>query len=755
MIGNDFRSVVEDWIRGSGFRGRALDVRILPAREAQYGDLDPPLHPSLAEQLGHKGITRLYSHQARAVDLVRSGNHTVIVSGTASGKTLCYQIPIAEAGLADRAATSLLIFPTKALAQDQLGSIRALKLPNMVVSTYDGDVPRSERSQVRKRANVILTNPDMLHYGILPNHRLWGNFLSRLSHVVIDEMHYLRGIFGSHTAHIIRRLRRLAQSYGADPTLVLTSATIGNPTELAQDLCGSAVSLVDEDGSPAGERLVVVWDPPLENGKRGGRRSPIAETVDLYVDLVRRGVKTIAFGRSRRATELIHIQAAERLGRRSKNISPYRGGYTPADRRDIEEKLFSGKLTGISATNALELGVDIGGLDAALLCTFPGTIASFRQQSGRAGRASDMSLVVLVPGQDALDRYFTHYPDELFNRPPEAAVVNPSNPSILDHHLACAAHEAPLEQSDQSFFGEDLWESTARLVGEGRLQFAGERLAWSGRRSPAHGRSLRSSDARVFSVFDIEARRPLGVIDWERAFWEAHDGAIYLHKGRTYLVESIDPRRLEIRVRQAYTDYYTEPRVDKNLSVLEVIKERKLGYLDSFLGSVVVSSHVMGYRKTYRRTKGDKNRIIPLDHPPTEITTESFWLTFAPGVLDRADIDERQIPSALHAAEHAMIAMMPLFAICDRSDIGGLSTRYHAHSGQATIFLHEGYEGGAGIAAVAFPDAEKLVRATIAALSRCPCASGCPSCVQSPKCGNFNEYLSKSGAKRLLTAAVP
>ena len=754
MASTDFRDLVSGWEKSERFPGDLVHARIFPARPARFEDLDPPLDPTLSERLAGKGIGRLYGHQARAIRSIRAGTHTVVVSGTASGKTLCYQAPIAERMLEVGTSTALLIFPTKALAQDQLGSIQALSLPQMKVSAYDGDLPREQRSRVRRRANVILTNPDMLHYGILPNHGLWKDFLSRLGHVVIDEMHYLRGMFGSHTANIIRRLRRLAAHYGADPTFVLTSATIGNPVDLAERLCGLDVSLVDSDDSATGERMVAIWNPPLKE-ESAGRRSSIAETTDLYVDLVRRGVHTIAFGRSRRATELIHVNAARRLGADAARISPYRAGYTARDRRDIEARLFSRELVGISATNALELGVDIGGLDAALLCTFPGTISSFRQQAGRAGREQDMALVVLVAGEDALDQYFVHHPDELFGRTPEAAVVNPTNPNVMDYHLSCAAHELPLGWRDRPVFGDDLWESGARLVGEGELRVEDRRLLWAGRRSPAHGRSIRSSDARSFSIYDVDSRRVIGEVDWDRAFSDAHEGAVYLHQGRTYLVEELDVAGLEVRARSARVDYYTEPHVQKALDVLGVSEQGRVGAMGSFLGPVRVSAHVLGYRRKYRmRDRGNDRRTIPLELPPTQIETDAFWFTVPASVMDRAGIDRREAPGSLHAAEHTMIAMLPLFAICDRSDIGGLSITHHPQTGEATIFIHEGYRGGSGIAPVAYPAGEELVEATVAALTRCRCVSGCPSCVQSPKCGNFNEPLSKGGARRLLSAAL-
>lgn len=754
MAETDFRRLVDGWRRRPSFEGEPVHVRVLPARPACFEDLDPPLGEALSGLLAAQGVTRLYSHQARAVRRIREGRHVVLVSGTASGKTLCYQIPIAERILEDPSRTALLLYPTKALAQDQLRSLRRLEAPGLAAFTYDGDLPPDQRPRVRKNANVILTNPDMLHYAVLPHHGLWGSFLSRLDYVVIDEIHYLRGMFGSHTAQIVRRLRRLAAHYGARPTFALTSATIGNPAQLADRLTGLEASLVEGDGAPTGERVAALWNPPLEDAERGLRRSPLYEAVDLYVDLVRRGVHTIVFGRSRKTAELIHINAARRLGGLADRIAPYRAGYRADDRRRTERRLFSGELTGITATNALELGIDVGGLDAALLCTFPGTVSSYRQQAGRAGRSTGMSLVVLVAGEDALDQYFMHHPGELFERPPEAAVVNPSNPSVLDGHLACAAHELPLTHDDREYFGEDLEEAAPRLVGGGGLRQRGGRLHWTGHRSPAHLISLRSSDRRTFVVYDAASGRRLGELEWERAFSDAHEGAVYLHMGRTYLIERIDLAEREIRARQTRVNFYTQPNIDKDLQVLEVEQKGRAGALGHYLGRVKVASQVTGFRRRYRRGRRGDRRTRPLDLPPVEIETQAFWLTAPEELLERAGLDNRLASGALHAAEHTMIAMLPLFALCDRSDIGGLSTRRHPDADGAVFFIHDGYQGGAGIAPAAYAVGEELAAATLETLRRCPCSAGCPSCVQSPKCGNFNENLSKEGARRLLAAAL-
>ena len=754
MAGTDFLKLVERWQASSSFDGDLVCTQLVPAREARFEDLVPPLSGTLTERLAERGITGLYRHQTRAVRNIRQGSHVVLVSGTASGKTLCYQIPILEQVLEDPTRTALLMYPTKALAQDQLGSLRRFGIPGLAASTYDGDLPPGRRSRVRRTANVVLTNPDMLHYGILPNHRLWESFLSRLDHVVIDEMHYLRGVFGSHSARIVHRLRRLAAHYGAKPTFVLTSATIGNPAELASSLTGLDMTLVEGDASPAGERLLVLWNPPLEDPETGVRRSPVYEAAHLYVDLVRRGIHTIVFGRSRKTTELIHIESARRLGELADRIAPYRAGYTARDRREIERRFFSGELVGVTATNALELGIDVGGLDAALLCTFPGTISSYRQQSGRAGRSNDMSLVVLIAGEDALDRYFMRHPDELSARRPESAVINPDNKRILDVHVSCAAHELPLTLSDRQYFGEELEETVRGLVVRGSLQHREGKLHWTGRRSPAHQTSLRSSDNRSLTVYNVLTKRVIGELDWARALSDAHEGAVYLHQGSTYLVERMDLRRREILTRPGRVGYYTEPYIEKDLGVVDTERARRIGLMACHLGRVRVASHVVGFRRRFRKGSGAGREITRLDLPPVEIETQAFWFTLTDSVLERADLRSRETPGALHAAEHTMIAMMPLFAICDRTDIGGLSTSYHPDTGGPAIFIHDGYDGGAGIATAAYETGEELVAATLEALLRCPCSSGCPSCVQSPKCGNFNEPLSKIGAIRLLDTSL-
>ncbi len=745
----DLAAIPREWAADPDLEGDLEDLRCVPARGAVYAELDPPVPPLLRTQMTRRGIERLYRHQVRAVGLLREGHDTVMVAGTASGKTLAYQIPVIETALAGD-GTALLLYPTKALAQDQLRSFRDFAIPDVRAETYDGDTPTDDRRRIRRQANVVLTNPDMLHVGILPHHGGWADFLSRLRYVVVDEMHTLRGIFGTHVAFILRRLRRLCAHYGSDPTFAFTSATIGNPAELAAALAGKAVEVVDDDLSPRGEQWVALWNPAVTDPVAGRRRSATTTATDLWVDLVRRGVHTIVFTRSRKATELIYRWAVDRLGPGGRDlVAPYRAGYLAGQRRDVERRLFSGELVGVVATNALELGIDVGGLDAAILTGFPGTISAFRQQAGRAGRRRDDSLVALVAGEDALDQYFMTHPDELFTRPPERVVVNPSNPFVLEAHLGCAAYELPLGLDDRDVFGPELEEAVARLVKAGDLRLRDGRLHWARRQRPARTIDIRTAGGTRYTIF--ADGRPLGVLDEARAFRDAHPGAVYLHQGETYVVEGLDTRLGEVRVRADDVGFYTQPKQDIDLQVLDEEATRTVRRAPLHLGRVRVESRVVAYQQR-KLGSGEVIDTFPLDLPPTSLETQSFWLTLSEDLL--AGIDEDELAGALHAAEHAMIAMLPLTAVCDRWDVGGLSTPWHPDTGRATIFIYEAYPGGAGISPVAFASGRDLVAATAEAIRRCPCAAGCPSCVQSPKCGNFNEPLAKAAALALLDTVL-
>ena len=743
--------VVAAWQDDPETAARLAHIESIPSRAAIFEALSPPLPDPLRRALAERGIDRLYRHQANAIRRARRGDHTVVVAGTASGKSLCYQAPIVEAALADRRSTALLMFPTKALTQDQYRSLYALGIPEVSPAVYDGDTDRDTRAWVRRNANTVLTNPDMLHIGILPNHGRWATFLRGLKYVVVDEVHVLRGIFGSHVANVLRRLRRIAAHYGADPTFLACSATIGNPAELTSQLCGVDVGAVEQDTSPTGAKRYVLWNP--EQDDDGGRRSALGEATDVFVDLVRSGHHTIAFSRSRKATELMYRWARDRLDPSlADRIAPYRGGYLAKERRQVEERLSSGDLLGVTATNALELGIDVGGLDAAVITTFPGTIASFRQQAGRAGRTLDESLAVLVAGEDALDQWYVTNPADLFGRPAEAAVVNPTNPEVLGAHAGCAAHELPLVPDDRAYFGEDLEEIAAHLVAAGDLVPRNGRLFWTRRARPAPGVGLRTSGAPPYSIVDDNGEL-LGTVDESRAFSQVHPGAVYLHQGEGHVVEELDTGLRTAVVRRGEPGWYTEPQVETWLDVVEITERSSVGRLPHRLGIVEVERHVVGFKR-----KSIRDRSVmgyePLDLPPTRFSTQAFWWEVPDDLIEAAGVGGPRLAGTLHAAEHTAIAMLPLYAICDRWDIGGLSTPHHPEAGGAAWFIYDGYPGGAGIAPIGFAAGRRHLEATLAALRSCGCAEGCPSCVQSPKCGNFNEPLDKAGAIALLTTTL-
>ncbi|MBU1865244.1 MAG: DEAD/DEAH box helicase [Actinobacteria bacterium] len=744
--------VLAAWAADPEISDRIAHVESVAAHDAIFEDLDPPMAAPLAAALAERGIERLYRHQAQAIKRARAGIHTVVVAGTASGKSLVYQVPIAEAALVNRKATSLLLFPTKALTQDQYRSLYGLRLAPLVPAVYDGDTDQETRAWVRRHANVVLTNPDMLHIGILPHHARWATFLARLEYVVIDEVHVLRGIFGSHVANVLRRLRRLAAHYGANPTFLASSATIGNPAELAGRLVGVPFEQVDQDTSPAGTKHYVLWNPEKDEAGEG-RRSALAETTDVFVDLVRRGKHTIAFTRSRKGTELVYRWARERLGGDlGARIAPYRAGYLAEDRRRTEERLFSGELLGVTATNALELGIDVGGLDAAVLTTFPGTIASFRQQAGRAGRTLEESLAVLVAGEDALDQWFMRHPDRLFSRPSEAAVVNPVNPDVLGAHAGCAAYELPLGNEDVEYFGEELEELLPALVDRGELRPRGRRMYWGPRQAPAPGIDIRSAGGTPYSIVDQDGS-VIGTVDEGRAFQQVHPGAVYLHQGDSYLVEELNLGGRVARVALGEVDFYTQPHRETDLWVRARRRHTRVGRFTVAHGIVEVSDRVTAYKKKSIRD-GSVLGHETLDLPSRTFETQAFWVTVPDGLMDQAGVGHLDQPGTLHAAEHTAIAMLPLFAICDRWDVGGLSTPFHPDAGGPVWFIYDGYPGGAGISPIGFERSDEHLRATLAALRECDCSAGCPSCVQSPKCGNFNDPLDKAGAIRLLAAGL-
>jgi len=739
--------------------------------------------PDLVAALGARGIAAPWEHQATAAALAHAGRHVVLATGTASGKSLAYQLPALSGLIKDPRATVLYLSPTKALAADQLRALIRLGIDGVRPATYDGDTAREEREWVRQHSRFVLTNPDMLHHALLPGHARWATFLRRLSYVVIDECHTYRGVFGSHVAHVLRRLRRIAAQYGGSPTFILASATSGDPADTATRLTGVPVEAVVEDASPRGAVTFALWEPPLvpaetvsqfsESTPAGSdgsaewdielppvRRSALRETADLLTDAVVAGTRTLAFVRSRRGAEVVAAmtrrsldEAVPGLGDR---VAAYRAGYLREDRRAIERALLTGELLALASTNALELGVDLVGLDAVLICGYPGTRASLWQQAGRAGRAGGEALAVLVARDDPLDRYLVHHPDALFGRPVEATVLDPTNPYVLGPQLCCAASESALTPADLELFGGGpAEEAVEALTASGALRRRPSGWYWTHRGRPEV--DLRGTGGAPISVVESTTGRLLGTIDPASAHAQLHTGAVYLHQGVSYLVDNLDLEDAVALIHPADPDWSTHARDVTDLSVVNVRSYVDAGPVGLFLGDVDVTNQVVSYQRR-RIGSGEVIDTRPLDLPVRELRTVAVWFTVSPRALAAAGVEPADFPGALHAAEHAAIGLLPLMATCDRWDIGGLSTANHPDTEAPTVFVYDGHPGGAGFAERAYATAAAWLTATREAIASCDCETGCPSCVQSPKCGNGNNPLAKDAAVTVLDtvlAALP
>ena len=746
--------VVDHWqqILGVGDASdddRLVAYRVERERDAVCKPLPKDLHPKLAEALLSAGISELYSHQATSYESTANDN-TIITTGTASGKSLCFNLPTLDAIYKDGAARALYIYPTKALAQDQARKLTQLSGSDLNLAIYDGDTPSNERAWIKKKANLVLTNPDMLNVGILPHHSAWGDFFSNLNYVVLDEAHVYRGVFGSHVANVLRRLRRVAGLYGTNPRFILTSATIANPVQLAEKLTGLNFESIDEDGSPMKRKLVAIWNPPLIDPKGGTRKSVLSEAAEVFAKLVGSGVRTICFTQSRRATELIYKFSQLRLDEgsdtSSDTIAPYRAGYTPQQRRKLEGKLADGELRGVVATSALELGIDIGSLDAAICATYPGTVASLRQRWGRAGRSRE-GIALFMAGEDALDQYFCRNPEQLLDRPVEAAILDHENENIYLEHLVAAAYEAPLETSDSDVLGTGLERSADKPAERGRLRKHRGRYLLRERGFPARRISLRSSSADSFDVIQKETGELLGTVEAERVFSTVHPGAVYMHLGDSYEVSKLDIRARRAIVTRFNGDYFTQPKTDTEITIEEVMESRAAGGVEVTFGAVSVTEQVIAYQKR-RLADREVLGLVTLDLPEQNFLTQALWYELPEDLLPFED--KNILLGSLHAVEHAQIAVLPLIAMCDRWDIGGLSTNIHYQTGSATIFIYDGHPGGVGITRQGYENFETLSENARRLISKCPCETGCPSCIQSPKCGNLNEPLNKEGAVQTL-----
>ncbi|MFD4293615.1 DEAD/DEAH box helicase [Rhodococcus sp. NPDC058505] len=739
-------------------------VADLPARESRRADWPDWANPRVVSAFGAIGIPKPWTHQARAASLAAAGSNVVVATGTASGKSLAYQLPVLTALADDPRATALYLAPTKALGADQIRAVIALcdeadELADVHPAAFDGDTPQEVRHWVRANSRWVFTNPDMLHVGMLRSHQRWSHFFRRLRYVVIDECHSYRGVFGSNVALVLRRLRRIARRYAADPVFILASATTADPAAAATRLIGAPCEEVVDDGSPHGPRTVALWEPPLledVTGENGApvRRAASSEAARIMADLMIEGARTLTFLRSRRGAELTAIGARRHLAEVDPDlagrVAAYRAGYLAEDRRELESALADGTLLGVATTNALELGVDIAGLDAVVVAGFPGTVASFWQQAGRSGRRGEGSLVVLVARDDPLDTYLVHHPAALLDRPVEATVTDPSNPYVLGPQLLCAAMELPLSDSEVAEFGAlDL---LTGLAAQGLIRRRAHGWFVTAESHPHAAVDIRGGVGHQVAIVDADSGRLLGTVDGGRAPATTHPGAVYLHQGESFVVDTLDLDEGLALVHPETPEWTTSARENTDITITGVLDQADHGPVTVALVEVEVTHQVVGYLR--RLPSGEVLDAVELTMPEQTLPTRAVMYTVTPDLLESAGITADRFPGALHAAEHAAIGLLPLVATCDRGDIGGVSTALHADTGLPTVFVYDGHPGGAGFADRGHARLRDWLTATRDAIDACECVAGCPSCVQSPKCGNGNNPLDKPGAVALLTVVL-
>ncbi|MDO5031877.1 DEAD/DEAH box helicase [Corynebacterium sp.] len=748
----------------------------LPPRPARYAEWPVWVLPQLRSALSDTGITQLYSHQAQVAEAAWQGHDVVVATGTSSGKSLGYLLPILTRLCEDPTACALYLTPTKALGSDQLHAVmrlcRALDaLGSIAPAGYDGDTPTEARAGIREDSRFLFSNPDMVHMSLLAAHQRWARVLRHLRFIVIDECHSYRGVFGANVALVIRRLLRLCEHYGSHPVIISASATMKDPALHAYRLTGRRTEEVTEDGAPTGARTVALWEPgfiPGAEGEHGApvRRAATTEAAGLMATLIAEGARTLTFVRSRRAAEVVALRTAEELsgvlGRPdfARRVAAYRAGYLAEDRRRLEQALDDGSLLGVATTSALELGIDVGGLDAVVTAGFPGTVASFWQQAGRAGRRGQGSIVMLVARDEPMDTYLVHHPEALLGKPVEASVFNPSNPYTLVSHVYCAAVEKPLSESDVADFGAA--QVVEHLAQQGVLRRRPS--GWFAVPQPpeaalspesAHSAvSLRGGSGEMVMIVDSSDGRVLGTIDAARAAGQVHPGAVYLHQGESYVIEELHLADYVALARPDSPEYTTQPSSVTDIRIVREADELVNYAPGLWVASVEVEviNQVTGYQ--VRLADGTVGETVPLDMPEQRLLTRAVAYTIDPLALAAMGVSAADAPGTLHAAEHAAIGLLPLIATCDRWDIGGVSTTEHADTGLPTVFVYDGHPGGAGFAEEGFRRFPEWIEATFEAVRSCPCESGCPSCVQSPKCGNGNQPLDKAGAIKLLGALV-
>ena len=739
---------VADFMRGllaSPTLGRQVaGHKCLPGAAADFAPPRRPWPAAIARLLDERGIS-LYSHQSLATDHIRAGHHVVVSTPTASGKSLIYNLPVLEKHLLDPDARAIYLFPLKALAQDQLAGFNALteswpKDARPAAALYDGDTPDSQRAKIRKHPpDVLLTNPEMLHLGILPYHENWAAFLAGLSIVVVDEAHTYRGVFGSHMAQVFRRLNRICARYGAHPTYVLCTATVGNPRELGQALVGEDVVVIDKSGAPSGPRHFTFINPEL---------SASTVAIDLLKAALARNLRTIVYCRSRRMTELISLWAGSQAGPYKNRISAYRAGFLPEERRGIEARMASGELLCVVSTSALELGIDIGGLDICILVGYPGTIMATMQRGGRVGRARQEAAVLVVAGEDALDQYFARNTEEFFRRPPEKAVVNPDNEVILARHLECAAAELPLQSQEDWLQRAEVARCVRELGLRGTLLQSADGREWlTSRKRPQRQVDLRGCGQSF--IIEDDAGAVIGTVDGFRAWRETHEGAVYLHRGRSYVIQRMDVGCARIVAKEEQVGWFTRTRGQKSTVILEECERAVVGRALVCRGRLRIADVITGYEK--RSVSGNRLlTIVPLDCPPQVFETEGLWFVVPDAIRRHMEDEFLHFMGAIHAMEHAVIGFLPLQVLADRNDFGGISIPLHPQLGHAAVFVYDGLPGGAGLTRQAFATARDVLAATCQAVASCDCEDGCPSCVHSPKCGSGNRPISKQGALVLM-----
>jgi DEAD/DEAH box helicase domain-containing protein len=730
------------------YRNRTVHIDSAGPAAARYGVLTTPLTPLLQAYLDQKKI-RLYSHQCAAIDTIRAGRNVIITTPTASGKTLCFNLPVFEKLEADPAARALYLYPTKALSNDQLVTLEQMTRFTGISAhpaIYDGDTPQSKRAAIRDNSRIIVSNPHELHQ-VLSWHTKWRPLFSGLQVIVIDEAHRYRGVFGSHIAALVRRLLRICQFYGSHPQFVFSTATIANPVEFAGRITGQSFDLVDEDGSPHGRKTFVLYNPFFDGT---GERSAHQETKDLLLSCVREDLQTLCFTGSRKITELVTLWAREDARhtscRLADSISAYRAGYLPEERRSIEHDLKDGRIKGIVSTNALELGIDIGSLDAVIISGYPGTMMSTRQQAGRAGRNGTDSLAILVAMANPLDQYFMNHPDRFFSRSHEHAIVDTQNPYIVSGHLLCAAAELPVnEETDTAFFGASLPSLLTDLATHDLVRKTSRGWVYSGRGRAAGTVQLDGIPGPTFRI--LHKGKLLETMDQGQAFREAHRGAIMLHQGITYVVNEMDLDTHTVRVTETDVDYYTQPFKEVDLKILETIEKKSLHGMECSYGDVEVTETITGYKI---KRKDSIIGVESLALPPLTFRTKAFWIVPPDQVGQSIRTSGLDLAGGLHGAEHAMIALMPLHVMCDRWDIGGLSSAFFGVKGEPVIFVYDAYEGGVGLTEKAYDLLPELLTSAYELVRDCGCEKGCPSCIYSPKCGNDNQPLDKMAAARIL-----